>query len=221
MTSTAIDKILVSDFDGTMTQRDFYWCAANQLLTPEDLAPWDAYTRDEITHFDALASIFQRIRASMPEMEQVIASMQFDSRAASAVEQLESSGWKVVVVSNGCEWYIDRLFKQHHLKLERHSNPGEYSPEQGLQMRLPTTSPFFSKEVGISKPAVIRHAMDRYKTVAFAGDGRPDLEPALMVKPEFRFAREWLADELKSLGEPFHPFSTWSEIAMKLGRVNS
>ncbi len=221
MSKRTVDKILVSDFDGTMSQRDFYWCAANQLLTPDDLAPWDAYTRQEMTHFEALASIFQRIRGTIHEMEQVLASMQFDSNAASAVEQLESSGWKVVVVSNGCEWYIDRLFQQHHLILERHSNPGEYSPEQGLQMRLPTTSPFLSEEFGISKSAVIRDALENYKTVAFAGDGRADLEPALMVRPELRFARDWLATELTSLREPFQSFSTWSEIALLLGQVSA
>lgn len=220
MTGNAIEKVLVSDFDGTMTQHDFYSRAAHLLLTPEDLEPWDAYTRHETSHFEALASIFQRIRASMPEMEQVLTSMQFDPHAAHAVEQLESSGWKVVVVSNGCQWYIDRLFQQHHLKLERHSNPGEYSPEYGLRMRLPTESPFLSHEVGVSKSAVIRDATERYRAVAFAGDGRPDLEPALMVKPELRFARDWLASELTSLREPFQPFSKWSAIAGQLAQVN-
>ncbi len=40
----ALNKVLVSDFDGTMTQRDFYACAVQYLLSPEDLEPWHAYT---------------------------------------------------------------------------------------------------------------------------------------------------------------------------------
>ncbi len=33
----AFDRGLVSDFDGTMTQRDFYSCAVRYLLCSEDL----------------------------------------------------------------------------------------------------------------------------------------------------------------------------------------
>lgn len=217
----AFEKTLISDFDGTMTQHDFYSCAVQYLLSPEDLEPWNAYTRGEITHFEALRRIFERIRPEMPEMERVLAAMKFDTAAESAVQRLEGRGWNVVVVSNGCGWYIERLFRQHNLRLELHTNPGEYSPEHGLQMRLPTQSPFFAEEFGISKSAVVRDAMQTCETVAFAGDGRPDLEPALMVRPELRFARGWLATELKSMGEPFQDYSTWSEISGKLCEVET
>jgi hypothetical protein len=36
---------------------------------------------------------------------------------------------------------------------------------------------------------------------------------ALLVAPERRFVRGWLADELESRGEPFVPFTRWSDIA--------
>lgn len=221
MSSKAFDKILVSDFDGTMTRHDFFTCAVKNLLSPKDFEPWDAYTRQEITHFEALQRIFQRIRASMPEMERVLAAMELDPCAEIAVRRLHESGWGVTVVSNGCQWYIDRFFRQHNLHLELHTNPGEYSPELGLQMRLPTKSPFFSPQFGISKSSVVRHAQRTYSTVAFAGDGRPDLEPALMVQPEHRFARQWLASELTSRGESFQEFSTWSEISERLTEAGS
>jgi len=49
--------------------------------------------------------------------------------------------------------------------------------------------------------------------VAFAGDGRPDLEAALLVEPGLRFARGWLAKELGRRGEGFRPFERWAEVA--------
>jgi 2-hydroxy-3-keto-5-methylthiopentenyl-1-phosphate phosphatase len=63
---------------------------------------------------------------------------------------------------------------------------------------------------------IVRDALKRSERVAFAGDGRPDLEPALLVKPEFRFARGWLADAFRERGEKFHPFERWSQIADRL-----
>jgi 2-hydroxy-3-keto-5-methylthiopentenyl-1-phosphate phosphatase len=217
----AFDKKLVSDFDGTMTQHDFYSCAVQNLLGPEDLEPWHAYTRGEITHFEALRRIFASIRAEIPQIERVLAAMEFDPAAKKAVQRLERQGWNVVVVSNGCGWYIERLFRQHNLRLELHTNPGEYSAAHGLQMQLPTQSPFFAEQFGISKTAVVRNALQSCSAVAFAGDGRPDLEPALMVRPEMRFARGWLATELRSRGETFQHFSTWSEISEKLCEVET
>lgn len=216
----AFDKILVSDFDGTMTQQDFYSCAVHDLLCEDDLEPWHAYTREEITHFEALRRIFERVRAEMPQMERILRAMEFDAAAPTAVQRLHDHAWHVVIVSNGCGWYIERLFRQHNLQLELHTNPGDYTAARGLQMQLPTQSPFFSPQYGISKGAVVRNALQTCSTVAFAGDGRPDIEPALMVPPELRFARGWLATELQARGEPFQHFSKWSEIAEQLCRVH-
>jgi hypothetical protein len=50
-------------------------------------------------------------------------------------------------------------------------------------------------------------ALNRSDRVAFAGDGRPDLKPALAVRPQSRFARGWLAEALSERSEKFHPLS--------------
>jgi hypothetical protein len=42
------------------------------------------------------------------------------------------------------------------------------------------------------------------------------LQPALLVRPELRFARGFLADALRERGESFRPFRRWSEIANEL-----
>jgi 2-hydroxy-3-keto-5-methylthiopentenyl-1-phosphate phosphatase len=83
-------------------------------------------------------------------------------------------------------------------------------------MHLPVNSPFFSRSTGIDKVAVVEAAQRRGTAVAFAGDGRPDLEPSLLVPPERRFARGWLADELDRRSEAFHHFEDWAELARTL-----
>ena len=83
-------------------------------------------------------------------------------------------------------------------------------------MFLPEGSRFFSPTTGVNKLEVVRDALSRSDRVAFAGDGRPDLEPALLVKPELRFARGWLAEAFRERGEKFHLFERWSQIADQL-----
>ncbi|HLP76952.1 MAG TPA: MtnX-like HAD-IB family phosphatase [Candidatus Paceibacterota bacterium] len=218
--SPPVRGILVSDFDGTITLRDFYDLVREQWPLPPDNDPWDHYVTGQITHFEALARIFGRLRTDEPTLLRLVNRMGLDPRMKQAVENLRARGWDVIVASAGCSWYIQYLFSQAGVNLEVHSNPGKF--ENGaLRMSLPQDSRFFSPTTGISKIAVVKDALARCATVAFAGDGRPDLESALLVKPELRFARGWLAEELRQRKEVFHPFNHWSEVADKLLQIHA
>lgn len=205
-------KILVTDFDGTITLNDFYDLVRQQWPLPSNDDPWEKYVAGHLTHFEALAEIFSRIRTDESTMLDLIGRMDIDPQLATAVNRLRSAGWEIVVASAGCNWYIRRLFAAAGVAVEVHANPGTFSSQRGLQMTLPTESRFFSRQNGIDKLAVVTSAKERSPCVAFVGDGRPDLSSALVVPPGFRFARGWLATELKRRGEAFHPFHRWSEI---------
>ena len=206
-------NILVSDFDGTMTRRDFYDLVRKQWPPPPGDDPWDQYVAGRITHFEALAAIFARIRTDEATLLGLVDRMELDPALPEAARRLAGHGWSIVIASAGCEWYLRRLLQRAGLALEVHANPGEFSPATGLRMRLPEASRFYSRSTGIDKVAVVRDALRRGAEVAFAGDGRPDTEPALLVPPERRFARGWLANALREQGQAFHPFTTWTEIA--------
>lgn len=206
-------RTLVTDFDGTITLLDFYDLVRQQWPVPPDDDPWEQYVAGKLTHFEALAAIFARIRTDEATLLQLVGRMQFDPQFAPAVQRLRAAGWEVVVASAGCNWYIQHLLSAAGTTLEVHANHGKFSAERGLQMSLPVGSRFFSRQNGIDKLAVVSEAIQRSSRVAFAGDGRPDLASALAVEPELRFARGWLATELKRRGEPFHSFHRWSEIA--------
>jgi len=204
---------LVSDFDGTMTRRDFYDLVRRQWPLPPGDDPWEHYVAGRCTHFEALAAIFARIRTDEATLLALVDRMELDPALPSAVRRLAEGGWQVIVASAGCEWYLLRLLRRAGLALEVHANPGEFSPGRGLQLRLPGHSSFFTRSTGIDKVAVVRDALGRAAEVAFAGDGRPDLAPALLVPGARRFARGWLAGELRARGETFRPFTDWTEIA--------
>ena len=81
---------------------------------------------------------------------------------------------------------------------------------------MPTTSPFYSSTLGIDKAAVVRSLQALGKTVAYAGDGFPDAEPARLVPDHLCFARGDLATVLAGEGRSFRSYSRWSEIAAML-----
>ena len=210
------DAILVSDFDGTMTAHDFYSLAVARLLAPDDLAPWQEYLAGRLTHFAALRAIFSRLRAPLDEVLAVIDAMGLDPGLADAVARLRQAGWEVVVASAGCDWYIRRLLDAAGVTLTVHANPGHYPPDGPLIMDAPPPSAFTCPETGVDKAAVVRDALARARTVAFAGDGFADLPAALLTPADRRFARGDLAGELAERNEDFRPFACWSEVAEAL-----
>ncbi len=209
-------RVLISDFDGTITRHDFYSRLVEMLLSPADLEPWHRYTAGEISHFEALRRIFGRIRADEAALDAVMQDMAIDPALGTAVGRLHAAGWEVVVVSNGCRWYIDRLLARAGVAVTVFSNPGHFDPARGLTLEPPSDSPYFDPETGISKRAVVEDRLRHGATVAFAGDGRPDVAPALQVPAERRFARGWLADHLEAEGHAFVRYEAWSEIAHQL-----
>ncbi len=206
-------RVLVSDFDGTMTRQDFYHLVRERWPVPPDDDPWDWYVAGRCTHFEALAAIFARIRTDETTLLQLLDQMELDPALPSAVQRLQAAGWEIVVASAGCEWYLLRLLERAGVSIAVHANPGEFSSDAGLKLTLPENSRFFDRNTGIDKVAIVRDALSRTTEVAFAGDGRPDLPAALLVPGARRFARGWLAGELSARGEAYHPLTDWTALA--------
>ncbi len=208
--------VLISDFDGTMTRRDFYRQVQALLVPPGTHDFWADFEAGRLTHFEALANIFRRIRANEEAMMDAAHGMELEPGLHDIIVRLQLAGWEIVIASAGCDWYIRRLLAEQGVKVTLYANPGEFDPARGLLMTLPTDSPYFSPKTGIDKAAVVRQAVEEGRRVAFAGDGQPDLPAALLVPPALRFARGWLAEYLREAGIPFHPFRRWAEIGESL-----
>jgi 2-hydroxy-3-keto-5-methylthiopentenyl-1-phosphate phosphatase len=208
-------KILVSDFDGTMTGVDFFTVALKRL--PAEAAGfWTRYEKGELSHFNALAAIFALLKVDESEYSTMLDEMLLEEGIEDSVTKLSLAGWGVEIASAGCSCYIERLLGSRGLTIPLHANPGVFSPAQGVAMRLPEGEVYFSSETGVDKGLIVRNLLDLGVDVAFAGDGRPDLAPVLMLPPNRRFARGWLAGKLIRSGEAFTGFTTWGEIASTL-----
>jgi 2-hydroxy-3-keto-5-methylthiopentenyl-1-phosphate phosphatase len=211
-----MNGVLVSDFDGTMTRHDFYKLAIESLLPADTPDYWAEYRTGTITHFEALRRYFAAIRAPEAEVLAVVRRMDLDPNLPAAVHSLTRAGWRVVVTSAGCDWYIRRLLAEAGVAVEVHANPGRFVEGQGLLMEMPVNSPFTSPTLGVDKAAVVRRAAESGRPVAFAGDGFPDADPARLVPDHSRFARGDLADLFIREKVSFHPFETWSDVARVL-----
>jgi 2-hydroxy-3-keto-5-methylthiopentenyl-1-phosphate phosphatase len=194
--------VLVSDFDGTITETDFYLLVAERYMGPDAMKIWDTYRAGEISHFDAMQAFFSHAPDDPAALDRLLQDVTPDPNFRQAVQQLEDRDWGLIIVSAGSSWYIDRILTRTGVHAVVHSNPGRIVPGRGLLM----------DDAGIDKSAIVKNALARYERVAFAGDGPPDVAPSRLVRSELRFARGFLAAELSRLGEPFRVYERWSEI---------
>src|SRR5215471_3220185 len=210
-------KIFISDYDGTITDKDFYSLLAERYI-PRDAPDYFAqYREGRITHFEAMAAYFAFAPTEERQLEELLTASHVDPELRASVALLERAGWELWVVSAGSSWYIDRVLGRAGVAAPIYANPGRIENGRGLVLeKFDHSSPYHSPSVGVDKSAVVRQALHVAEIVAFAGDGPPDLEPALLVQPNLRFARGFLAEALRERGEAFQPFSCWSEIARKL-----
>jgi 2,3-diketo-5-methylthio-1-phosphopentane phosphatase len=207
----------VTDFDGTMTLHDFYELAlARVARNAASQDYWSLYSSGRISHFEAMRGIFSCIRCDLDGIREVLRGMDPDPMLKQSVERLRAGGWDVVVVSAGSSWYIHQVLGAAGVELEVHASPGHFDPAEGLQMQLALDSPYCCPAMGIDKEAAVLDGLNRYHKVAFAGNGPPDVKPALRVEPGLRFARTFLAAELTRRGQSFRRFERWSEIADQL-----
>lgn len=209
--------ILVTDFDGTFTRRDFFDLVLERHDPPGARATWDRFLAGELTPFDGIAGVLGALRTDEARALELVAAMDPPPGAAAAARALQAAGWEIVVASAGCHWYIDRVLAGLGLSFTVHANPGWFAPDRGVVMERDLGSPWFDQALGIDKVRIVREALARDEVVAFAGDSPlTDGPAARLVDPARRFATGPLARLFTAEGTAHVMIDDWTGIAARL-----
>ncbi len=203
----------VSDFDGTITKDDFFNYVVDAYLDDTALSPWQEYRTGKKTQFDALNEIFGKIRVKETELDNLISQIYIDPHVNSVWDLCQDRNIPMYICSAGNDYYIKKLIgediKNYNIKLI--TNTATYSKEDGMQMEpLPLSSPFYDKDVGISKSKIIEKLKSDGYFVIFAGDGPPDVAPAMLS--DVVFARKYLLSECQKLSKATQNFDSYKNI---------
>jgi len=208
-------SVLVSDFDGTLAHPDFYQLVIRSLVPKDTPDYWQAYRTGDITHFEALRRYFAAAEGGEGAFLKLLEEVSLPRNLPELIRRLADKEWSVIIVSAGCQWYIDRLLQRAGVELPVVTNRGRI--ENGrLLMHSPETSAFFSEEDGIDKAAVVRSLLAAGKSVAYCGDGFTDYPAARLVSDKHRFARADLAAACQQAGIAFRPFEAWETVVNAL-----
>lgn len=199
----------VSDFDGTISKRDFYLIMMDKYF-PEGRELMGKWKAGEIKDIDFLSSVFTSINQDEERIIEDILSIPIDEYVPEFIKHVQDNGGDFYILSAGTDYYIHHLLKKYGVKdVKVFSNEGYYH-EKNVHMNLDKKHPHYSERYGIDKSRVIKDLKDKYDTVFFIGDSEPDSHPAQYA--DVTFAKNGLQDLLDKKKIPFVPVEEFKEV---------
>ena len=200
----------ISDFDGTITEKDFYRIIMDEYLKDECYEMYKDWRNKKIKDIEYLGYVFKNIRRSEEKIYEDIMKISIDSNVKQFINNVKQAGGDFIVLSAGTSYYIEKVFEKNSIEgVEIFSNKGEFK-ENGIHFVLDENSEFYSDIYGINKYKVVKKLKEKYDKVFYAGDSEPDLKPALIA--DVIFAKGGLVELLEKEDKEFIKFESFSEI---------
>ena len=208
------DFAFISDFDGTLTKKDFYKILSEAYLKDEFSPLFKDWKNGKMKDREYLSYVFNNVKRSEVEIDEDILNIPLDPFTKDFIEQIKNAGGDFIVISAGTSYYIDKIFEKHNIEgVDVYSNKGIFK-DNGIYFDLDENSEFYSDRYGIDKLVVVEKLKDKYKKIFYAGDSEPDVKPALAC--DMVFAKGELIELLKKEKKEFIEFENFSEVWDKL-----
>ena len=205
MSHITLEGTIFTDFDGTITKAD----VAEAILENYTGKDWwkveQEFRKGEIGSREAIVRQFQLIVSSKEEMLEYVDRFEIDPHFVDFVERTRGRGQRLVVLSEGLDFYIEHILGKHGLDLEVYSNRTEFNGHVNISFPHEDKE---CKDCGVCKTAI----MQRYPGPrTYIGDGYSDRCPA-QEAADLLFAKGNLAMYCDENQVQYIPFNDFSDI---------
>lgn len=207
----------VSDFDGTLTEKDFYKIISNEYLKEQCEDKFKQWKDKKIKDVEYLGYVFGNIKRTEKEIYEDIKNIKLDPFAAEFIKIIKKTGGEFIIVSAGTGYYIDKVLKNNDIDdIQVYTNKGIFK-DNGIHFQLDEKSEYYSEIYGIDKMKVVKKLKGKYEKIFYAGDSEPDLKASMIA--DVVFAKGELKDFLKKEHKEFIEFNDFTDIWKKLKRM--
>ena len=205
------EKIIVSDFDGTITTRDTLSTFLEEYAPKEWLILEDKWEKGEMGSAECLQKQFGLITNISPEMiEEFVDTIEIDSYFKEFNEIRLKNNVNFLILSDGLDYFINRILQKHGIKnIDIVSNHAEFLNGK-FTISFPNQNNGCIKNSGTCKCDVIKTLRQKYKEIYYIGDGTSDI--CVADKSDFLFAKSTLLDYCKKIGLNCIEFGTYKEV---------
>lgn len=204
------------DFDGTITQKDVGESIFREFGDKEkiDLIIKDLLS-DKITAKQSWIEMCKTIyHTNINSLNAFINSMEVDQGFHNFVNYCESKNVEIFILSDGFDYYIDRILKRENLeRLKYFSNHLRISDRNKLTPVFPYSDLYCRSSANNKRNHIINNSSDDDFTI-YVGDGNSDKDPALYC--DFIFAKKGLLKYCEKENVTFFPYNTLDDVIVKL-----
>lgn len=202
--------IFISDFDGTITKKDFYWIIIDDYIGQKGVDFHKNWKEQQKINVPFLNHIFSWRTFNELEKAMLLEKVEVDVHVQPMVDFLAEKSMSFLILSAGLVTYIKELQDDGKLPTcDIISNAGSFT--DGRYVIKPDEAAwFYSPIYGVDKEAVVLRAQQEHQLVCFAGDSEPDFKAA--VAADIRFAKSELAELLTREGYEFYRYDTFEDI---------
>ncbi len=209
--------LFISDFDGTLTDEDFYYIIMKKFLGDKGREIYRDWTSGNMTVFEFLKTIFGSTNESEEEIRKAVMDIKFDTYAKNFIKSIEEANGEFMILSAGCSYYIHKLLEHLDIKnVKVITNNGVYEDGK-IIMAADKNSPFYSETYGVDKALVVEHYKSMYPKLYYAGDSEPDFRASR--KADIVFARGHLQKMLRDSGDNFVAVENFNEVGLYLNQM--
>lgn len=205
--------IVQCDFDGTITEDDVSFALLDAFAQGDWREWFERYREHKISVGEFNTRAFAMVKATRAELLKV-ARDEVRLRAGfhELVSYCRSRGFRLVIVSNGLDFYITAILKDVGLgDIEVHAAKTRFY-RRGLKVQYigPDNTPLLSG----FKEAYTKALLKQDQRLVYVGNGPSDVPPAVLA--HHVFARDGMLDGCMEIGLKCTPFNNLNDIVRGL-----
>lgn len=204
----------VSDFDGTLTEKDFFKIIIDNYLGDKGQLLYKKWQEGLLQDQFFLETIYASINLEETQILKDIQNLKWDESVPHFIQEIEKVGGTFIILSGGTSYYIYPFLKAKGLShIQVYAHPGIYK-NKGIHLQIDKQNPYYSKKYGMDKAKVLADLKKQYTKIYYAGDSATDL-PACQIA-NLAFAKGKLPYLLAAENTPFISFETYQDILFHL-----
>jgi 2,3-diketo-5-methylthio-1-phosphopentane phosphatase len=208
-----------ADFDGTITREDVGNAVFHGLGGDGCLESIAAYRAGELSARDYFRREALRVGEFRREdLNGIIDSATIDPSFVHFVEFCTANGMGLTILSDGLNYYINRILERHGLEAAWVSNlmsfgPGSRAETSTMELRFPFSNPDCDR-CACCKRNIMLSASGEDDYIVFVGEGYSDFCPAGYA--DLVFAKDSLQTYCQRENISYLPYSTFSDVRRQM-----
>jgi 2,3-diketo-5-methylthio-1-phosphopentane phosphatase len=213
-------KIFV-DFDGTISKQDIGEAIFRKFGNPERVENIiEKLLSDKITAKESWLSLCESVEnLDKNELNEFIDSIDIDETFCNFVDYCKKNEMELFVISDGFNYYIDRVFERENLKdLKYYSNKLVIDSNNKLVPSFPYLDHNCTSSANCKRNHIINNSGEDEYTI-FIGDGNSDKYTVQFC--DFIFAKDDLLKYCEIERITYFPFNNFNEVTAKIDELRS